>query len=115
MECYPSYVLGFGGYSLINPEKVDLVKFPKILQIPRWYYTEVNAGDCLYLPTQMWHVVHSFGDQNLAVAFLMSQFEKRTMKDIDFAECGDLVPENNVTLDKVLFLLKLYLGFLYSK
>ena len=52
----------------------------------------------------MWHVVHSFGDQNLAVAFLMSQFEKRTMKDIDFAECGDIVPENNVTLDKVLFL-----------
>ena len=49
----------------------------------------------------MWHVVHSFGDQNLAVAFLMSQFEKRTMKDIDFAECGDLIPENNVTLDKV--------------
>lgn len=51
----------------------------------------------------MWHVVHSFGDQNLAVAFLMSQFEKRTMKDIDFAECGDLIPENNVTLDKVCF------------
>lgn len=92
---------GYGGYSLINPEKVDLVKFPNILDIPKWYYTEINAGDCLYLPSQMWHVVHSFGDQNLAVAFLLSQFNERNIENIDFADCGDTVPNNNVTLDQV--------------
>ena len=38
-----------GGYSLINVDSVDLLKFPKIASVP-WSYVEVNAGDCLFVP-----------------------------------------------------------------
>ncbi|XP_066916064.1 uncharacterized protein [Clytia hemisphaerica] len=92
---------GYGGYSLINPEKVDVEKFPNILEIPQWYHVTVNAGDCLYVPTQTWHVVKSYGKQNVAVSFLLSQFFERTMEDIDLAECGDIVPGKDISLNEI--------------
>jgi len=86
---------------LINPEKVDTNKFPNILKIPRWYYTHIQAGDCLYLPTQMWHVVHSHGEQNIAVSFLMDQFTDRTVESLDLGDCAEDVPKEHISLDKV--------------
>ena len=91
--------LGWGGYSLINTEKVDLKKFPKIAKIPRWLYTHVKAGDCLLLPSQMWHVVQSHGDQNIAVSYLFSQFMEQKIGDLNFEDCGD--KPNPISLDKV--------------
>lgn len=67
---------GYGGFSLVNPDKVDSKRFPKIGEIPRWQFTTINAGDCLYLPSQMWHQVKSFGEVNRAVAFLFSKFDE---------------------------------------
>ena len=92
--------LGYGGHSLINPEKVDLIKFPNILKIPQWFYANIQAGDCLYLPTQMWHVVHSHGDQNVAVAFLLSQFRDETVKNLNLENCAD-AKMDPVSLDQV--------------
>lgn len=90
---------GYGGYSLINPEKVDFEKFPKIAEIPKWLYTHVKAGDCLYLPSQMWHVVHSHGDQNIAVALLFNQFHETKPEDVNYADCAD--KPNAIPLDQV--------------
>lgn len=82
---------GYGGYSLINSEKVDAKRFPKVGNIPRWQFTTINAGDCLYLPSQMWHQVKSYGAENRAVAFLFSQFKGR--KQLNLTKCGDKNPE----------------------
>ena len=38
-----------GGFSRINPEKVDLIKYPKVAEVP-WSFVTVHAGDCLFLP-----------------------------------------------------------------
>ena len=48
----------------------------------------------------MWHVVQSHGQQNMAVAFLLSQFRDTNIKDLDLGECGDEISES-VSLDKV--------------
>lgn len=38
-----------GGFSRINPEKVNLIKYPKVAEVP-WSFVTVQAGDCLFLP-----------------------------------------------------------------
>lgn len=77
---------GYGGFSLINPNKVDAKRFPKIGQIP-WQLTTIHEGDCLYLPSQMWHQVRSYGESNQAVAFLFSQFKGR--KELNLTNCSE--------------------------
>lgn len=92
---------GYGGYSLINPEKVDMIKFPKIQQIPNWQHTVINKGDCLYLPSQMWHHVKSSGSNNVAVAYLFSRFDSKD-QNISFADCTDdqaSLPLNQIDVD----------------
>ena len=38
-----------GGYSLIDVDAVDLIKYPKVGDVP-WSYVQIDAGDCLFLP-----------------------------------------------------------------
>ena len=38
-----------GGFSRVNVLKVDLLKYPKVAEVP-WSFVTVNAGDCLFLP-----------------------------------------------------------------
>jgi len=87
---------GYGGFSLINPDKVDATKFPDVDKIEKWQFVSINAGDCLYLPSQMWHQVKSFGETNRAVAFLFKQFQDNEIN----ASCGDDKP-NAIPLSEV--------------
>ncbi|CAB4006791.1 Hypothetical predicted protein [Paramuricea clavata] len=43
----PEYEIG--GYSLIEVDSVDLIKYPKVKDVP-WSFVTVNAGDCLFVP-----------------------------------------------------------------
>ena len=38
-----------GGFSRINPEKVDLFKYPDVAKVP-WAFVTLSAGDCIFLP-----------------------------------------------------------------
>lgn len=38
-----------GGFSRINIQQVDLLKYPKVSEVP-WSIVTINAGDCLFLP-----------------------------------------------------------------
>jgi len=78
---------GYGGYSLINPDKVNAKRFPNVGEIPRWQFTTINEGDCFFLPSQMWHQVKSYGVENRAVAFLFSQFTGRT--ELNTTDCKE--------------------------
>ena len=64
----------FSKNSFFTRFQIDAHKYPKIGEIPKWQFTTINEGDCLYLPSQMWHQVKSYGASNQAVAFLFSQF-----------------------------------------
>lgn len=75
-----------GGYSRVNPEKVDLLKYPKVATVP-WKFTTLNGGDCLYLPGSMYHQVKSYGANNFAVSLLFSRFDRR--KTLDFSDCSN--------------------------
>ena len=75
-----------GGYSRVNPEKVDLSKYPKIATVP-WMFTILHSGDCLYLPGSMYHQVKSYGTNNFAVSLLFSRFDRRN--NLDFSDCSN--------------------------
>lgn len=62
----------YGGFTLIDVQKVDLMKFPKFRDVP-WYYANISAGDCLFLPKGHWHQVRSYGSKNVAVSILLAR------------------------------------------
>ncbi|KAJ7393736.1 hypothetical protein OS493_003395 [Desmophyllum pertusum] len=72
------------GFSRINVLKVDLLKYPKVAEVP-WSIVTINAGDCLFLPKSYYHQVTSYGTNNVAVALLFSRLDG--VDDIDFAGC----------------------------
>ena len=39
-----------GGYSTVNVEKVDFVKYPNLRKIKEYIKVELSPGDCLYIP-----------------------------------------------------------------
>lgn len=75
-----------GGFSRINVLKVDLLKYPKVAEVP-WSFVTVNAGDCLFLPKSYYHQVSSYGSNNLAVALLFSRLDG--VDNIDFTGCDE--------------------------
>lgn len=36
-------------FSGIDPNKIDLMEFPKVSRVP-WTYTTLRPGDCIYIP-----------------------------------------------------------------
>ncbi|XP_028411093.1 uncharacterized protein LOC114533693 [Dendronephthya gigantea] len=68
----PEYEVG--GYSLLQVDSVDLIKYPKVKDVP-WSFVTVNAGDCLFLPKSYYHQVNSYGSNNVAVAILFSRLD----------------------------------------
>lgn len=73
-----------GGFSRINVLSVDLLKYPKVSEVP-WSFVTVNAGDCLFLPKSYYHQVSSYGTQNIAVSLLFSRLDG--VSNIDFTGC----------------------------
>ncbi|XP_071499211.1 uncharacterized protein [Diadema antillarum] len=61
-----------GGNSQVEPDSVDLLKYPDIAKI-RWSNITINAGDCLFIPKGYYHQVNSYGDPNMAVSILFAR------------------------------------------
>ena len=81
-----------GGYSKINVHSVDLLKYPKVANVP-WQYSKLEKGDCLFLPKGMYHNVLSHGSNNVAVALLFSRFDRYKRSDLDFSDCDNVTQE----------------------
>ena len=43
-------------FGRIDVDKVDLVKFPKWKDV-EWWYVDLDAGDCVYIPSNWYHQV----------------------------------------------------------
>lgn len=53
---YGKYLpLDQGGYSSIDVDKVDYVKFPELRNIKEYVLADMEAGDCLFIPYK-WYV-----------------------------------------------------------
>ena len=65
----------YGGFTRVNVDSVDFEKFPEMKNVP-WHSAKLSAGDCLFLPTQYWHQVRSYGERNMAVSVLVSRLSE---------------------------------------
>ncbi|XP_071955296.1 bifunctional peptidase and (3S)-lysyl hydroxylase Jmjd7-like [Antedon mediterranea] len=54
-----------GGYSSVDIDEVDLLKYPGLTQV-EFHYAEMSAGDCIFIPYKWFHQVNSY-HRNLAV------------------------------------------------
>ena len=89
-----------GGYSKINVHSVDLLKYPKVANVP-WQYSKLEKGDCLFLPKGMYHNVLSSGSNNVAVALLFSRFDRYKKRDLDFSDCDNVTKDSRPLSDFV--------------
>ncbi|XP_068743702.1 uncharacterized protein [Montipora capricornis] len=62
--------------SPIDPEAVDLQKFPKLAEIP-FHKVVLNAGDILYIPQHWWHHVRSYDCPNIAISLWFHPFAEK--------------------------------------
>lgn len=46
-------------FSEIDPNKIDLMKFPNVSRVP-WTYATLRPGDCIYIPAEYIHQVRSY-------------------------------------------------------
>eukprot|EP00111_Clytia_hemisphaerica_P024901 TCONS_00073389-protein len=70
---YVEFVEDFPGLSPINPQGVDLVKFPLFKDVP-FHKVVINPGDMLYIPQYWYHQVRSYKTPNIATAMWFSLF-----------------------------------------
>ncbi|XP_078697158.1 uncharacterized protein LOC144925121 [Branchiostoma floridae x Branchiostoma belcheri] len=77
----------YGGFSLINVDHVNLQRYPDFAKVP-WWYANITAGDCLWLPYSYLHQVRSYGTKNMAVSVLFSR-----LKEFDSTGCDTVKPE----------------------
>ncbi|XP_031562807.1 uncharacterized protein LOC116298460 isoform X2 [Actinia tenebrosa] len=98
----------------IDPEAVDLIKYPKLAEVP-FHKVTIHAGDILYIPQTWWHHVRSFESPNIAISLWFGIFksdpnqetnaeeiESETMDPVKFIEqYGECVNKAPETIDCV--------------
>ena len=68
--------------SLVDPENVDLEKFPKFkTAMQSALLAELDPGDALYLPSLWWHYVKSSGPLNVLVNYWWQEIENNSPMD----------------------------------
>ncbi|XP_070560885.1 uncharacterized protein [Ptychodera flava] len=79
-KAYANNFTTLPGLSPIVPEKVDLLKFPKVADLD-YYEVEIEAGDQLYVPMFWWHQVRSYESPNIAVSMWFYVFDNNDELD----------------------------------
>merc|ERR1711924_183248 len=98
---------GIGGYGAffgkIDVDAVDLIKWPGWIDV-KWWYADLEPGDCLYLPAHWYHQVTA--EPIRSINFHMWYFRpkakdfkadaKKCVKDdTTWADCGPWTHETN--------------------
>ena len=84
-------------YSTMDVDSVDFTKFPGIETI-EYYNIDLNAGDCVFIPSKFIHQVDSF-ERNIAVNFW---FTYDRLLNTDFLnKCFDNKFDPNLTLENL--------------
>lgn len=88
-----------GGYSSIDVDRVDYVKFPELRNVEEYIEAIMEEGDCLFIPYHWYHQVNSKANengQNLAVNVWFRHVTGHRPRVCD-------VEEEESTLDKYYF------------
>lgn len=60
------------GFSMVNPDVVDLNQFPDIPKV-EWRYSTLEPGDCIYIPSGYIHQVRSYkGNRTISATMLFT-------------------------------------------
>nr|XP_018668578.1 uncharacterized protein LOC108949712 [Ciona intestinalis]XP_026691272.1 uncharacterized protein LOC108949712 [Ciona intestinalis] len=70
------------GLSPINPEDIDIEKYPLIKNI-QFYNVTTEPGDVLYVPEYWWHHVRSYGQPNIGFNIWMEVFNVPNLDHIN--------------------------------
>lgn len=76
------------GVSQIDPERLDLVRYPIMAELP-YFVASLKPGDMLYIPQYWWHQVRSYNNPNIAVGMWFSvfnfqqEFEQRNIDETE--------------------------------
>lgn len=73
-EAYANDYTLQAGLSPIDPENVDLNKYPKVRDI-KFYEVTTKPGDLLYIPEYWWHQVRSKGGENIGINLWLEYFD----------------------------------------
>jgi len=63
------------GLSPVNPDRVDLERFPLFAQLKRGKVAHLRAGDALLIPDGWWHQVRTWPGKNVAVTWEFEPYE----------------------------------------
>ena len=63
------------GLSPVNPDKVDLQRYPLFAHMKRGKVAHLHAGDALLIPDGWWHQVRTWPGRNIAVTWEFEPYE----------------------------------------
>jgi len=75
-----------GAFSNVDVDAVDVKKYPGLTKAP-WWRADMQAGDCLFIPSRWFHQVRSFTDNNKNMAVNVWFYN---MKKINNTECEEI-------------------------
>ena len=62
------------GFSMVNPDVVDLNQFPDIPKV-EWRYSTLEPGDCIYIPSGTFQCTDLYWLQNRMAFFVLARFQ----------------------------------------
>lgn len=86
------------GFSFLDPDSIDMNKFPKIKDVP-WTYATLYPGDCIYIPSIYIHQVRGYG-RTIAVTTL---FTADIDGDFHGDDCTPELLDEYHTMDEIKF------------
>ena len=67
------------GFSALDPDSVDLVKYPDIAKV-QWTYATLYPGDCIYIPSEYLHQVRSY-QRTISATMLFTSDTSKSFQD----------------------------------
>ncbi|KAK3749278.1 hypothetical protein QZH41_016044 [Actinostola sp. cb2023] len=86
--------LSGSGFTWIDADKVDMLKYPKVANVS-WHYTTLYPGDCLFFPSEYIHQVRSYV-RSISATMLFT-----TDGEFHHRGCDNVNLNANITLDKI--------------
>jgi len=80
-------------FSSLDVDAVDYHKYPSMADVGEYYYANVTAGDCLYIPYKWIHQVRSH-DRNIAVNLW---WDHASTKTLNLDRCKDSLNDKQIT------------------
>ena len=86
-----------------------MTEFPQVFELSAIYSSQVNRGDCLFIPSGTWYTLQSQGQMNLAVQFVFDNFD--SLEAMKMENCDEEI--KHIPLKEVLLFIVSHAQILY--